>query len=195
VVVLALVGGVVTGAGTQVLQGELPQPFSFLANSGSPWAAAAFAVGALSRTRLAAAPAGAGALATAAVAYYVAVDVFEGNASDSSSPLVWAAAGVVTGAVFGVAGHLARRSEPWRWPAVALLAGVQLLEGIGHWFVNPHLRGDALVMTALGAGVLALALVRSRREGAVRRVVAVACLAAVAAAIGVLAVGRAFAAR
>lgn len=126
---LVVVTGAVLGIGTQILQGALPGGWGVLANSGVMWALGAFALGYLLPTRRWAVVGGAVQLVVASCTYYVAVDWFEGIRSGPHGAVIWSAAGIVAGTVFGFAGHLAAsrvarrattgRWSPARWPAKA----------------------------------------------------------------------------
>lgn len=94
-----------------------PYPWAHLFNSPSVWAAAAFGYGRWARGRIAA-PLGATiALVVAVEAYYLADVVVRGaSASNLTSPtaVVWLAAAVLAGIVFGVAGESAPLRAGWR---------------------------------------------------------------------------------
>jgi hypothetical protein len=163
---MVVVAGLVVGIGTQYLQGVLPDGWGVLANSGAAWAMCAFAVGAVLPTPRLAAVGGALHLVVASVVYYASVDWFESAGSGNRAAVVWSAAGLVSGPVFGVAGHwFARRAER-RDAVLALVSGV--LAGEGMHLVrlvgNPDLRAAGLVELCVAA-VLGLAgLVRSSRS-------------------------------
>lgn len=173
--------GLVVGIGTQVMQGVLSGSWSVLANSGVMWALAAFGLGAVLPTTRWAVGGGAAHLVIASFAYYEAVEWFEGSRSDLSRSVIWALAGVIAGAVFGLAGHQCVRRRTWRGPSLALLSGVLVGEGmhLSRMVDDAALRsaGAAELVVALGFGVAAFVAASRHTPVAVRsRVVAVTAI-------------------
>lgn len=168
----AVLGGLVLGIGTQVLQGILPGNWNVLANSGVAWALGAAVIGALMPTVRSAVTGGAAALVLASISYYWAVEAFEGIGSDGRGALIWSVAGIAAGSAFGLVGHLVRADRDRRWLALALAAGVVLAEGA--YFVRfiPWLRPAGIVEVTIGVGLIVLCLVRERRRLGVAALVA-----------------------
>jgi hypothetical protein len=162
---VAVLGGLVVGIGTQVLQGVLPGSWGVLANSGVAWALAACAIGTVLPSDRAAALGGAVAMVLASTSYYWAVEWFEGIESSSRGTVIWSLAGLVAGPVFGVAGRWARHRPDRRGLALAPVAGVLVGEGIHLlWFVGvDDLWPAGLVELVLGAMLAVGATVRDRR--------------------------------
>ncbi len=182
---LVVVTGAVLGIGTQVLQGALPGGWGVLANSGVMWAFGAFALGHLLPTMRWAVVGGAIELVIASWTYYLAVEWFEGIRSGPQGAVIWSAAGIVAGSVFGYAGQLAGARVHRRPIAWSLLAGTLAGEGVHlTWFVgNPALRRGGVAELILAAALSVWCLVTASRRtwpGVVT----------VAAALSVLAAGR-----
>lgn len=163
----------------------LPHGFSWVVNSGGPWLAVAFALGARSRSTARGAVCGVLALATALVAYYVLVSVFEqrgvrvfaeeGRGLQSSYGPGWVPVAVAGGALFGAAGGAWRAGTArLRVGAAALLAGVLVGEG-WFWFTQKGgPSGDFYFGVEFAAGlVLPWFLLEDRRQ---RRTAFVAAL-------------------
>ncbi len=167
--------GLLTGVGTQVLQGHLPGAWSVIANSAAAWALAAFAVGALMPTRAWAAGGGAAALVIASVGYYRAVEVLDHVQQGWHSTTLWSMVSLVSGSVFGYAGWIARNRADRRPLSLALVAGALAAEG-AHlvWFVgNRELRPAGIVEIALAAVIGAVAhFTGMRRRAPVAAVIA-----------------------
>ena len=159
----AVLGGLVLGIGTQMLQGELPGSWNVLANSGVAWAAAAAGIGAVMPSRRSAALGGAAALVLASVSYYWAVEWLEGGRSHDRSTVIWSLAGVAAGLAFGAIGYLVRADRERRWLALAVAAGVVLAEGLYFWRYVPHLRPAASAELVIAAVLVGLCLGRDRR--------------------------------
>ena len=172
----ALLGGLVLGVGSQVLQGLLPGAWVVVANSGVAWAIGAFAIGTLMPSARAAVFGGATALVLASFSFYWAVEWFEGYASGIRGPLVWSAAGLVAGPAFGLAGRIVRTRPDLRWLALAPVAGILVGEGaILVWFVGvDDLWPAGLVELLAGAALTALCAWRDRRPLVVLGIVAAA---------------------
>jgi hypothetical protein len=174
VLVVGLAGGLAVGIATQILQGVLPGNWNVLANSGVAWAIGAFLLGMLLWSDVTAAVAGGLAMAVAAISYYWAVEWFEGIESDGTGARIWAAAGLVAGPFFGVAGRWFRARPGWRWLALAPVAGILLGEGVHLiWFVDrDELRPAGVFELVLAALVAAWCLWRDRRRPVVLGLVA-----------------------
>lgn len=186
-----VISGLAVGVITQILQGVLPDGWGVLANSGVMWALMAFALGACMPTQRWAAAGGAAQLVIASIIYYMAVDWFEGTSSDARGAIIWSAAGIVAGSVFGLFGHVFARSAAWRWPALAIVAGVLVGEGIHlSWFVgNADLRPAGVAELAV-AGVLAIVCITGSVRSALRWSSAIVVGVTVAAGAATLAAGK-----
>ena len=179
--------GLALGPVDLVLQHVLPYPFANLANSPAGWALVAFGVGWSDRVRGRWWPAAAGTLTLllAVEGYYATAVLVLGDdvaTMTDGVALVWLAAAVVAGVVFGTAGAWARSAHVWRGPTgTALAVGVLLAEA---WLDLARLAGagdDAadqrdLVQTALVllvlAAVAAVLAGRSARQRVVGAVLA-----------------------
>jgi hypothetical protein len=130
VLVVALVG-LATGVLTQLGQGLLPDGWSQIANSISPWLLVAFFVGAALPTVRWAAVAGVAVLLLAVVGYYAMIQLRYGYGGGTGSWVLWGLAALVGGPVFGVAGRwwLAPRSSWRRAAAIGLVGAVFVAEG------------------------------------------------------------------
>lgn len=190
-VALVAVSGVAVGAVTQIFQGVLPDGWGVLANSGVMWALTAFALGVVLPTPRWAAAGGAVQLVVASIVYYLAVDWFEGQRSDARGAIIWSAAGIVAGSVFGSAGHWFARRAEWRHPSLALVAGVLVGEGIHlTWFVgNPDLRPAGIVELAIAA-ILAGVCFAGAARSALHRAPAIVAGILLAAGGSTLAAGK-----
>ncbi len=183
--------GVLVGVAARYAH-TLPGEAYWLASLGGPWLAAAFAAGALARTRGEAIAAGAVAIVAGTLAYY-SVFALHHAVSELSLPtqgmrygaamaVAWSAAGLAIGGGFGAAGFVWRRGGR----SVAAAAGAAALAGA--------LIGEALLLQAIWdaswaqpvlaaeliAGVAAvLLLARGRRATALALTpgFAIACLA------------------
>jgi hypothetical protein len=160
------VSGLVVGIVTQILQGVLPHGWGVFANSGVMWALMSFALGAALPTARWALAGGALQLVIASITYYVSVDWFEGHSSDPRSAIIWSAAGIVAGSVFGLAGHVFTRRAAWRHLVLAPVAGVLFGEGIHLiWFVgNPDLRPAGITEVVLAVIIAGFCLTGSLRS-------------------------------
>jgi hypothetical protein len=170
---VGVVGGLIVGIGTQILQGVLPGSWNVLANSGVAWAVGAFLLGMLLGSDASAAVAGAIAMALASVSFYWAVEWFEGSSSDGTGARLWALAGLVAGPFFGVAGRWVRALPDRRWLALAPVAGILVGEGVHLvWFVGvDDLWPAGLFELVLGAIIATVCLVRDRRRALVLAIV------------------------
>lgn len=129
-VIRIVVVGLGTGVLTQFGQSILPDGWSQVANAISPWLLVAFLLGSTMPDDRWAAAAGIGALLLALVGYYAMTELRYGIGGSTSSLIVWGAAAVVGGPVFGIAGHRWRGPSPReRAGAIGLMAAVAIAEG------------------------------------------------------------------
>jgi hypothetical protein len=176
--VVSVAGGLLLGSLDLAWQRMMPYPLADLGNSMAVWALGAFLLGAWVRTGLLRAAVGASVLNLVAVeAYSLTAMVVQHDSAASlwaPSTMVWLAASVVAGAVFGVGGVWSRGERPWRrlagraLPAAVFLAeaGVCFAQGYG---ADPAYRRDRFQDTLLYAVIallLALAHGRTSRERA-----------------------------
>jgi uncharacterized protein DUF6518 len=183
----ALLGGLLVGVLTNVLQGVLPDALQAVSNSGSVWTVAAFAAGALVGVAgRVAVLAGVATQVGAVVGYYAFAEVVRDGMGDLTYPLFWLALALVAGPVFGTAGAWWRSSVGW--PCVAgpaVLGGVFGMDALWYEFVLGY-HGNAIAYGVVGALVPVLLgrTVRGRAVGLVAAaglsVVAVLVLAAIA---------------
>jgi hypothetical protein len=164
---LSLVGGLLLGGVTLVLQGLLPGVWNHLANSGAVWVVGAYVAGACfptGRWR----PALAGLLAEvgAVVGYYASTTVFlqdDLSRAALTGPVVWGAVALVAGPLFGTAGAWRRDGRRGRRIAsLGLLGGVFVAEAVD-LLVRLHYVADAAIMATIGVAV-PLLLARNGRE-------------------------------
>ena len=130
---LALVvgAGLATGVLTQFGQSVLPDGWSQVANSISPWLLVAFLVGAAMSDVRWAAIAGIATLALALAGYDAMILIRYGYGPGLGPTIFWGLAAVAGGPVFGGAGRAWRTgSHLWRAIALGLLAAVGAGEGI-----------------------------------------------------------------
>ncbi len=105
-----------------------------LANAASPWVVTAFFAGALQRGPRRAVAGGVAAMVAGVVMYYIGA-LLEGHTHLLFQFVVWTAAAVVSGCLFGLAGITWRmRSDLWRPIAVAAVSGTLLAEA-AHRFI------------------------------------------------------------
>ncbi|MDT0329843.1 DUF6518 family protein [Nocardiopsis lambiniae] len=156
---LAGTGGLIIGIATILAQGLLPDAVAWPANSGAVWAAAAFVAGAVGAAARPWECAVAGLLTQwgAVIGYYGGTSLMWLGAQDLWAPLVWMAAGAVSGPLFGLAGAVWRKRDGWwRAGAIALLGAVLAAEGVFK-LVNhehfTHMMGTAWTQTLLGPAV------------------------------------------
>ena len=189
--VAVVVSGLAVGVATQILQGVLPDGWGVLANSGVMWALMAFALGATLPTPRWAAAGGAVQLVIAAIGYYLAVDWFEGHRSDPRGAIIWSAAGIVAGSMFGLGGHWFAHRAGWRYPVLTLVAGVLLGEGIRMiWFIgSPDLRTAGTIELVLAVIIASICLAGSLRS-TLHRAPAITAGVTVSAAVVTLAASR-----
>lgn len=110
--------GIAVGVATSLLQGVLPDPVAFLANSGAVWSLVAFAaVAAVAARRWTPAVAVLGGtlvLVAEVLGYYAVASPLRGIATSETERVLWVGAALVLGPVLGLAGHRARSAEPVR---------------------------------------------------------------------------------
>lgn len=148
----ALLGGLLVGVVTNVLQGVLPDALQAVSNSGSVWTVAAFAAGALVKVAgRVAVLAGVATQVGAVVGYYGYAEVVRDGMGDLTYPLFWLALGLVAGPIFGTAGAWWRTGDGWRRIAgPALLGGVFGMDALWYEFgLRSH--GDAIAYGVVGA--------------------------------------------
>lgn len=163
VVVYVLLAGAGVGVLTEWLQGVLVDPWAMWANSIVAWLIVAFVAGAVVRHAVPAAVLGVGVELALVGGYYVARTI-HGLPSSTSVLVFWLVAGVVGGAVFGLAGAWWRSSIAWQQVVgLALLAGALVGEGIVRWVMFPWQGASGPIMCAVGV-VVAVALARDRRQ-------------------------------
>lgn len=160
---LIVVGGLATGALTQIGQSTLPDGWSQAANAMSPWLLVAFVLGAAMPDRRWAAAAGVAALLLSLVGYYLMIELRYGYGGSRGSLLLWGAGALVGGTAFGIAGQWWRAGRLWqRAAAIGLLAAVFVAEGVYQVRIQP----DAAIGTGFVVVGLAVPLIagRSRDE-------------------------------
>lgn len=151
--------GLGLGIATQLGQSVLPDGWSQIANSISPWLLVAFLVGAALPSARWAALSGAAILLLALVGYYGAVFLRYGFGGGTTSLALWSIGAVVGGPVFGWAGNW--WIDPRRWrrgAATGLMASAPIAEG---WYLRGILP-DAAVGTAFIAVGLVLPILLGR---------------------------------
>jgi hypothetical protein len=177
----ALLGGLILGGLTSVLQGSLPGPVNSFANSSGGWSMLVFALVRLGGAR----PVAAAALGLltfwALLEGYDLVTAARGfGYSPPFTDVFWLLA-VPAGPILGAAAALTLHgSTPWRVLAVAPLSGVLIGEGV--WALENVADTTSPVYwwleIVLGAGFLVLAVLRRRPKP----LVVVAALAVTGAA-------------
>jgi Family of unknown function (DUF6518) len=198
-VLVPVVVGLALGPLDLLLQHLLPYPFADLANSPALWALVAFGVGWSDRIRGRWWPAVAGILTLllAVEGYDATAVVAQGDDTSTltnHAAVLWLAAAVVAGAVFGTAGSWARSAHVWRGPlgtatAVSVLLAEAWLDlarlaGAG----DDPVRSQDLVQTALVLLVLAAVAAVLAGRSARQRIVG-SVLALPLALLGALAFG------
>lgn len=183
---LGLAGRVAVHAGTHLPHGDTLVAVARAAVAlGAPWLAAAWAIGALSRSRRRGALLGGLALAVGTLAWYLLTVVADPSGLRYALPVsaAWVPVALGGGALFGFAGGVWSDGSPRaRAASVAALAGAFAGEALllaGQW----HGRAAAVVLTlelalALGLLVLARRHVRLAATLAVFVVAAAACAGA-----------------
>ena len=162
---VVLLLGVGVGVGAEWAQGVLDDPWAMWANSVAAWCLPAFLLGALSRGPRVAVAAGV-ATELLLVAGYYAAQAVQLLPVDRTTVVVWLAAGVLGGVVFGTAGHWWRRGGTREATVgAALVSGVLVVEGLYRAVSFPWQGSSGAVMAAAGLA-LALLLGRSWRQRA-----------------------------
>lgn len=192
--VVAVVAGLVLGPLDLWGQVNTAYPWAHLFNSPAVWAAAAFAYGRWVR-QLPLAVVGAVIVLVVGVEAYYLADVLLRDASRSNltSPtaLVWLAAAVVAGVVFGVAGSWAAETSGWRavlgraaLPAIFGAEAVHNLLRLAN--EPPDGRPEDLAQFAVWLALLSVAALVATTRGADRRTAlqVIAAAAVAAAAVG-----------
>jgi hypothetical protein len=150
-VTLIVTTGLSVGVVTEIGQGLLPDGFSQIANSISPWLLVAFLLGSRMPDRRWAAAAGFGALVFALIGYYAMTQLRFGYGGSTGSLVLWSIAATVGGPVFGLAGWTWRVEDGWRRAAaIGLLAAVAIAEGCYLILILPE--------AAVGAGFVVVGL-------------------------------------
>jgi hypothetical protein len=165
--------GLGTGVLTQVGQSVLPDGWSSLANSITPWLFVAFLLGSRAPGSWWAVAAGPVALLLALVGYYLTVALrYEIVASLTGAVILWIVAAVVGGPVFGLAGRWWRDDRPWhRAVGAGLMGAAAIAEGL---YFGVVLGYTSVAIGAVAIGVV-MPLVLGRRPGdRVRGLVALA---------------------
>lgn len=162
--IISVLAGIVLGVVDLLMQKTLPYPWANLANSSAVWAVLAFLLGYHFRTPWwRSTLAGTAMLVVAVPSYYVAAHLIQNdNLSNAwgGAALIWMFFGLLAGALFGFAGHLARRSDRPRVVGLALPAAVLFAEAI----LSP-IGSRATTILQLILGVLVIALLgRGIRE-------------------------------
>lgn len=135
---IALAAGILLGIATQLLQGILPGPLNWLANSISGWLVPAFVAGALAPARRAAAIVGPVLLYGALAGYQLAAHLRFGYGMSTTILLFWTLGAAVGGVVFGLAGWAWRHGDERRKAAATgLLAALLVAEGVYLWSILP----------------------------------------------------------
>jgi hypothetical protein len=163
----SLVGGLLFGGLTLVLQGVLPRFWNHLGNSGAIWVVGAYIAGAcLAGDRWRPVVAGTLVELGEVVGYYGSTTVFlhdDLSRSALTGPVAWGAVALLTGPIFGTAGAWRRDERLGRRVAsIGLLGGVFVAEAVA-LLVGLHYVAEAAVMATIGV-VLASALARNGRE-------------------------------
>lgn len=182
---VGLAVGALTSPGQTLLGGG---PLAGLVNAVGPWLLAPFLLGAAARSPRVAV--GAGVLAcTVQVPGYYLVSVARGFAAHPPTVAGWVVAGVVGGAVLGLAGWSWRHgSGRWRGAGAALLVAVWLTEALVLFGAVLRYWDSAAVSAVVGVGLLAGLGARDRQWGAVLRWLAPALVLGAAGFALVLAV-------
>ncbi len=131
--------GLATGVLSQFAQDLLPDAWSQVGNSISPWLLVAFLLGSTMPDRRWAVAAGVGALALAVVGFYATTTIRFGIGGGTASLVFWGLGALVGGSVFGLAGFGWRTSPDRRLRALAigLLGAVFIAEGVYQLRVVP----------------------------------------------------------
>ena len=138
--VIAIAGiGLATGVLSQLAQDLLPDAWSQVGNSISPWLLVAFLLGSRMPDRRWAISAGVGALLLAVVGFYATTTIRFGIGGGTTALVFWGLGALVGGSVFGLAGCEWRTSPDRRLRALAigLLGAVFIAEGLYQLRVVP----------------------------------------------------------
>jgi len=167
----SLFGGIAFGGFILWAEHELTYPWEILGGSAALWGVAAFAVGLLAARALAGATYGAVTLIVGLLTFYVAAALFVNNTITnvwSEDAVFWYIAGVVIGALAGLAGAWASYARAgwtpvvgWAFP-VALLWSEGLVRSSNHGVGTGP--GPAYLLGIFGVVVLAAAVVHLGRR-------------------------------
>lgn len=159
------VSGLLLGLITQVAQGFLPDMLQPVANSISPWLTVAFVVGATAPRPSVAALSGWLSLIAALVGYYGLVWLRFGYGPAGSALILWTAAAIAGGFVFGASGWFWRQQgRTGSIVAIGLLAAVFISEAAYLFrILRDEVRLFAIAYLVVGL-LIPLVLGRSRRE-------------------------------
>jgi hypothetical protein len=152
IVVVAVVGGLLLGPVDLLAQRTLPHPWVYLASSSAVWTIGAFGIGLWVRAgRWRSAFAGGVLLLVAVGTYHLAAALFLDDDLDdiwSLETVSWLFLGVLAGAVFGLAGGVARGGNRWlRMIGIAFPGAVLFAEATLR--ANLPIRGVASVLDNL----------------------------------------------
>lgn len=166
--VAAVALGLALGAATSAAQALLGgSAFAGLANAVSPWVVASFLVGATGGGRGSAAALGIAACVPEVAGYYLTA-ALRGFGIAPAYVLLWAAAALVAGVVFGIAGHSWRRAAGReRGLGAALLVAVWTCEAVVSYGVVLGYLDDAAVFGGIAVLLFALLGRRGRQHTAV----------------------------
>ncbi|MBB2924675.1 DUF6518 family protein [Cellulomonas cellasea] len=164
-IALALVGGLLLGVTTQVLQGVLPGAWSTVATSVAVWSLIGAGLG--SRVTGRVAPGLVGVITLLALTGgWAAAASLQGVPHSAGYLVFWSLSAVVGGIVFGTAGAWCRfGATRQRIAAAAVLGGVLCYEGLVRTFVFADQVPEGLTMVVLGIGA-PLLVGRTPRERA-----------------------------
>jgi Family of unknown function (DUF6518) len=158
---LAVGVGIAVGALTMVGQRFMPGQWNTLVNSGAIWLIPVFFVGWRMPSLLWAGAAGAATLLASLAGYYVP-PALTGTPHSLYFVALWTGTAIVAGPLFGVAGYGWRGDRrALRIIGVALLGGVLVAEGL---YIVLVLRYAWSGWTMIAAGVVAVAVLASRRD-------------------------------
>jgi Family of unknown function (DUF6518) len=176
---VAIAVGLAVGILTAYGQGWLTDATTSLANSAGPWSVAAFLVARYNRRLIAGAVSSLVTLAGCEFGYALATEI-RGDANATSTVVFWLTAALLAGPPLGIAGAWSTGRGLRRGVGFGVIGGVLLGEGLYGWTTVADTTDwrywalEALV----GAIVVAVAGVRSRRPPHALAAVAVAALVA-----------------
>jgi hypothetical protein len=184
---VAVVGGLLAGVLTSVLQGALPGRWNALADSGAVWTVVAFAL-ALPAVREAWVSVAAGTLALLGevVGYYAVALPLREIASSPSERVMWTCAALVVGPFVGLAARWVRRGTGTeRTVAVLALDGVAIGEALHRLARIPGQEGvgQAWLLVALAVAAVTLVVGGASWQG---RVLAVGAAAVTASGVALV---------